>query len=156
MGRSKARNPALDEKDVSILSALREDASKTSTEISALLGLPRSTVQERVRRMRRQKVIKRFTVLPDYTSLGEATKAYIFVSLLPEPFVSHRALAEQIARLEGVYEADLISGEWDLLLKVRASSMQEVGELVVEKLRTVEGVGKTMTCVSFSTVKEDV
>lgn len=156
MSPSKADKAILDEKDLSILSVLRNDASKSAVQISTLLGLPRSTVQERIRRMKRRRLIKRFTVIPNYASLGEATKAYILVSLLPEPLVSHRELAERIARLEGVYEADLVSGEWDLLLKVRARSMQEIGELVIEKLRTMGGVGRTVTCVSFSTVKDDV
>jgi Lrp/AsnC family leucine-responsive transcriptional regulator len=68
--------------------------------------------------------------------------------------VSQKKLAQEIAKLPEVVEAHLITGEWDILVKVRSDSMQSVGSLVVDKLRMMEGVGKTMTCVSFAAVKE--
>jgi len=46
-----------------------------------------------------------------------------------------------------------VSGEYDILLKVRGSSIEEIGNLVVDRLRDVEGVARTLTCASFSTVK---
>jgi len=48
----------------------------------------------------------------------------------------------------------VISGEWDMLLKVRANSVEEIGKLVVDKLRAMKGIEKTETCVSFQTIKE--
>ena len=45
-------------------------------------------------------------------------------------------------------------GEWDILLKVRASTLEEIGNLVVDRLRSMSGVEKTETCVSFQTIKE--
>ncbi|NJF24029.1 Lrp/AsnC family transcriptional regulator, partial [Thermococcus sp. GR5] len=57
---------------------------------------------------------------------------------------------------EGVYEVHIIAGEWDLLIKVRAPSSEEVGKIVVDKLREIKGVGQTVTMVSFVTVKEEL
>ena len=48
----------------------------------------------------------------------------------------------------------VISGEWDIMLKVRAGSVEEIGTLVVDKLRMMKGIEKTQTCVAFQTVKE--
>jgi DNA-binding Lrp family transcriptional regulator len=69
--------------------------------------------------------------------------------------VSQRELASKISLMSGVEEVFIISGEWDLLLKVRAASAEEVGSLIIDKLRTFEGVGKATTCISFSAVKEE-
>jgi Lrp/AsnC family leucine-responsive transcriptional regulator len=55
-----------------------------------------------------------------------------------------------------VYEVHLISGEWDMILKVRSSSMKDIGKLVIDDLREIKGVGKTVTCGCFSTVKEEI
>ncbi|MEM2388548.1 MAG: Lrp/AsnC ligand binding domain-containing protein, partial [Candidatus Thermoplasmatota archaeon] len=65
-------------------------------------------------------------------------------------------LAREIARIENVYEVYIISGEWDLLLKVRGKDMEEIGKLILDKIRAIEGVGKTVTCTCFSVVKEEI
>jgi DNA-binding Lrp family transcriptional regulator len=41
-----------------------------------------------------------------------------------------------------------------MLLKVRAGSVEEIGRLVVDRLRAMRGIEKTETCVAFQTVKE--
>ncbi|WP_297551914.1 Lrp/AsnC ligand binding domain-containing protein, partial [Thermococcus sp.] len=53
-------------------------------------------------------------------------------------------------------EVHIIAGEWDLLIKVRAPSSEEVGKIVVDKLREIKGIGQTVTMVSFVTVKEEL
>ncbi|MEM3335768.1 MAG: Lrp/AsnC ligand binding domain-containing protein, partial [Thermoplasmata archaeon] len=59
---------------------------------------------------------------------------------------------KKISVMKNVEEVHIIAGEWDLIVKVRGSSVEEIGELVVENLRNIEGVEKTMTIVVFETV----
>jgi DNA-binding Lrp family transcriptional regulator len=68
--------------------------------------------------------------------------------------VSQRNLGIQIGQLPRVTEVHLITGEWDIMLKVRAGSMEELGKLVLDKLREMKGVMRTVTCVCFNTLKE--
>lgn len=146
----------LDSKDLAILDELKKDARKPVVLIADALEIPRATVQERIRKLKQAKVIRRFTVAPNYAALGLPVTAFILVSFLPTAEVSQRKLAEQIAKLEGIYEVHVISGEWDIMLKVRGQSMQEIGGLVIDKLRAIPGVGKTVTCACFTTVKEEM
>ena len=144
----------LDETDREILDVLMQDASRSIAEIARELDMPRPTVQYRVQKMRERGVIRAIKAIPDYAKLGRPVTAFILVNFLPNPAVSQRALAEQCATLAGVHEVHVISGEWDLLLKVRAGSMEELGRMVIDKLRAMKGVGHTMTCASFTPVKE--
>jgi DNA-binding Lrp family transcriptional regulator len=41
-----------------------------------------------------------------------------------------------------------------LLVKLRAASVDAVGKFVVDKLRLISGLEKTLTCMVFETVKE--
>jgi DNA-binding Lrp family transcriptional regulator len=68
--------------------------------------------------------------------------------------VSQRSLAEDITKIPEVYEVSVISGDWDILLKVRTSSVEEIGKLVIDRLRSMKGVEETQTCASFQTIKE--
>ncbi|MEM1946672.1 MAG: Lrp/AsnC family transcriptional regulator [Candidatus Caldarchaeum sp.] len=146
-------NPELDEKDYRIIGELMDNAEQSITELAAKLKMPRTTVQERIKRLKQLGVIKKYTVQVDYSKLGKPATAFILISF-QQGTLSQKRLAQEIAKMPEVVEAHLITGEWDILVKVRTDSMQSIGSLVVDKLRMMEGVGKTMTCVSFTAVKE--
>ncbi len=146
----------LDEKDRLILRELREDAKKTTKTIAENTGIPRTTVHDRINKMEENRIIRKFTVIPNYELIGEPTTAFVFVSYNPQSGTGQRELAEQLAKLDGVYEVHLISGDWDIIAKVRGPNVERIGELVIERLRDLAGVGKTVTCTVFKTVKEDV
>ena len=152
----KARKPEkLDEKDLQILRELEFDSSRNLRELADILGMPRTTIQDRINRLKRMGVIKRFTIKVDKAKLGKGVLAFVLVSFMPGSEVSQKALAHEIALMENVEEAHLISGEWDILLKVRGSSVKEIGDLVIDKIRGMHGVAKTLTCVVFYSAKED-
>ncbi len=144
----------LDERDLKILKALMKDARKSYSELAEELGLPRTTVQEKVRRMVEKGYIKSFTAIPDYSKLGKPATAFVLISFTPMMDISQRELASMIAKMDNVYEVHLISGQWDMLLKVRAGSTEEVGKLVVDNLRGIKNISKTETCFVFYTAKE--
>ena len=145
----------LDEKDRLILRELREDAKKTTKTIAENTQIPRTTVHDRIQKMESGGVIRKFTVVPDYELIDEPTTAFVFVSYNHTAGASQRELAEQLAKLDGVYEVHLISGDWDILAKVRGRDVETIGELVIERLRDLTGVAKTVTCTVFKTVKEE-
>ncbi len=145
-----------DEKDEMILQKLRADASQSVSEIAAELQIPRTTVQERVKRLVNNGVIKRFTIQQDYSKLGKPVTAFILVSFLSGSGISQREAAERIAEIPDIFEVHVISGDWDIIVKARGESIQSIGELVLDKIRNVRGVGRTLTCTSFVAVKETI
>jgi DNA-binding Lrp family transcriptional regulator len=145
----------LDEKDLAILRQLAKDSRRGTKAIASDLDMPRATVHERIRRMTEKGLIKGFTVILNHSALGEPVTAFILVSFLPSATVSQRDVAQRIAGLDGVHEVHLISGEYDILVKVRGQSMEAIGSLVIDKVRNIAGVGRTLTCASFASVKEE-
>lgn len=145
----------LDDKDFKILQELGENADQPISAIAAKIKMPRTTVQERIKRLRQLGVIKKFTIQVDHSKLGKQATAYVLISF-QQGATSQKKLAEEIAKLPEVVEAHLITGEWDIIVKIRSESMQSIGTLVVDKLRNMAGVGKTVTCVSLASVKESV
>ncbi len=146
----------LDEKDRIILSRLRLDASESTSSLASELAIPRTTVQERIRRLVKTGIIKRFTIQQNFGKLGKPVTAFVLISFEPLQGISQKDAAEELARIEDIYEVHIISGDWDILVKARGSSIESIGELVMEKIRKVKGVGRTLTCASFLSVKEDI
>jgi len=144
----------LDEKDSSILEELMKDSRKTTKAIARELAIPRATVHDRIQRMEDRKVIRRYTAVPDYAQLGLGVTSFVLVQFEPEKGVSQRDTAEEIASLPGITEVHMISGEYDMLLKIRGPSIEAIGSLVIDRLRDVKGVARTLTCACFTTIKE--
>jgi len=144
----------LDDKDLAILAELTKDSRKTTKAIARSLDIPRATVHDRIAKMEQKGIIRMYTSVPDYSQLGLGVTAFVLVQFEPEKGVSQRDTADEIALLPGIYEVHMISGEYDMILKVRGASMEDIGRLVIDRLRDVKGVARTLTCACFSTVKE--
>jgi len=146
----------IDKKDEMIIAELKKNARNSIKNIAANINMPRVTVHDRIQKMIEHGIIKSFNISIDYKKIGYTTEVFIFISFIPTLDLSQRELAKRIAKLPGVYEVHIISGEYDLLLKVRGKTLEDIGILVVDKLRQLKGVGKTLTFASFETVKEEI
>lgn len=152
-----AMTGGLDAIDVKLLNELKENARENIASLSKKLGIPRTTVHYRIKRLVDEGIIEKFTVKPNYKKLDlGGTTAFILARYDPDSGLTQREVAERIAALDGVYEVHIISGEWDMIIKVRAPNAEEVGKIVVDKLREIKGIEQTVTMVSFVTVKEEL
>jgi Lrp/AsnC family leucine-responsive transcriptional regulator len=146
----------MEDKDNAILTKLRLDSGKSISEIASDLGMPRTTVQERVKKLAKDGVIRKFTVQIDYSKIGKPVTAFILVSFLAGSGVSQKEAAQKISEIPDIYEVHVISGDWDIIAKARGESIQSIGELVLDRIRNVKGVERTLTCTSFVAIKETV
>ncbi len=145
----------LDDKDLAILKVLCRNSRAQISEISKLTDIPRITVYNRIQRMVKEGVIKKFTALLNYKVLDLPVVAFILISFSPDFKISQRTLAKSISVMKNVEEVHIIAGEWDLLVKVRGRTVEDIGNFVVDELRNVEGVEKTLTNVVFETVLDE-
>ena len=56
------------------------------------------------------------------------------------------AVAEAIGRLDGVAQSEDVTGPYDVIVRAEASSMDELGRLVVARIQGVDGITRTLTC----------
>ena len=55
-------------------------------------------------------------------------------------------VVEEIRRLTGIVEADDVTGPYDVIVKAKAETMDELGKMVVSQVQLVEGITRTLTC----------
>lgn len=139
-----------------LLRALQENSQRSLRELSRELGLPISTIHEKIKRLERAGLIKGYRAVLDDRKLGFGVTGFILVSInyALAPKTTQAEIAGRAAKLTGVQEVFIITGEWDLLVKAKSRSVEELGKFVTEKLRNIPGVEKTLTMVVFETVKE--
>jgi DNA-binding Lrp family transcriptional regulator len=151
--------PRLDNKDIQILRLLQEDCKLSTRELASKVGSPVTTVYAKMRRMEDLGLIKGYRAVLNGSKLGIGTTAFVFTSVAyrqadKETLLSQREIAKEVSKFAEVQEVHIIAGDWDLLIKVKAEDVEAVGRFVIDKLRTVKGIEKTLTCVAFDTVRE--
>jgi DNA-binding Lrp family transcriptional regulator len=147
----------LDSGDVKVLGIIQENCRLTAREISDRTGLPVTTVFAKIKRIERLGLVKGYHAVLNARELGAGTTAFVLASFAyksEERIVSQRKVAKEIANFPEVQEVHIISGEWDILIKVKARDIESVGKYVVDKLRLVKGIEKTLTCLVFESEKE--
>jgi DNA-binding Lrp family transcriptional regulator len=55
-------------------------------------------------------------------------------------------VAQAIRAITGVTLADDVTGPYDVIVRAEASTMDELGKLVVAQIQAVPGVSRTLTC----------
>ncbi|KQS73207.1 Lrp/AsnC family transcriptional regulator [Modestobacter sp. Leaf380] len=56
------------------------------------------------------------------------------------------AVASTIAGISGVTKAEDVTGPYDVIVRAEASSVDELGRLVVARVQSVDGITRTLTC----------
>jgi len=128
----------LDKKDTLILKELQKKSDQPISKLSSVLNIPRTTILARKKKLEQLGVIKSYTVQPDYAKLGYPVTVFLLVSFESgqhnsdgKKEVTQRVLAERIASLDYVYEVHIITGEYDILVKIRGKSLEEIGHVII-------------------------
>ena len=56
-------------------------------------------------------------------------------------------VAEALTKVDGVEMAEDLAGPYDVIARVQASSVDELGRLIVFRIQVVDGVTRTLTCM---------
>ncbi len=134
---------------------LRQDASLTPLQMSALLGRTEAEVRTQLQQWSDTGVLLGYRAVLNEEKLGrEMVRAVIEVRITPERGGGFDKLAERISRYDEVRSCHLMSGGYDLLVEVEGGSLREVATFVSEKLSTLQGVLSTATHFVLRAYKE--
>jgi DNA-binding Lrp family transcriptional regulator len=55
-------------------------------------------------------------------------------------------VAEKIVDIDGVQQAEDVTGPYDVIVRAEARNIDELGKLVVARVQAVDGITRTLTC----------
>ena len=143
----------LDAKGRRILALVQRDGKMSQSVIAKHVGLSTAAVNERLQKLERAGVIRRFCAIVDPKDLGMQVTA--FVEVFVEDPRREAPFLRRIVRLDEVQECHHITGEFSVLLKVRVRDMESLQKLIISQLNGAKGVRQTRTVMVLSTVKEE-
>jgi Lrp/AsnC family transcriptional regulator, leucine-responsive regulatory protein len=141
----------IDEKDKKILGVLEDHADYTTRQIAKNTLLPITTIHNRIRKLKKDKVIKKFTVEVDQNKVNKGFLVYILISanlqILKKKKKTQYDLAKELRGFYFVERADIVSGGSDLVVIVRVKDVNEFDKVLLNKLQLVEGIEKTQSLI---------
>lgn len=142
----------LDDTNLKIIEILSRDSSTAFVEIAKQLGVSDATVHIRVRRLITAGIISRFTLLVDNNRLGYDHLAFMGINV--EPGFAD-VVVNDLSKIDEVLEVHEMHGRFDLLLKIRAKNLEEMRDIVENKIRKLSHVLETELMTVLKTEKEE-
>ncbi len=141
----------LDDKDWKIVEILKEHGDYTVRQITKKTLLPPTTIHNRIRKLREEKIIQKFTIELDYSKIEKNFVAYILISanlpVLKQKKKTQYDLAEEIRKFYFVERVDIVAGGTDLVVIIRVKDVEEFDKILLGKLQLVEGIEKTQSLI---------
>ncbi|HEY4068428.1 MAG TPA: Lrp/AsnC family transcriptional regulator [Burkholderiaceae bacterium] len=137
----------LDATDRALLALLRDDARAPTAELARALKLSRTTVQSRMARLQRERVIAGFTItVPDELE-AHLVRAHVMITLAPRRVAAIEAALRRIPEVRVLHS---VSGPFDLIAIVAAASIGELDALI-DRIGVLDGVERTTSAIVLST-----
>lgn len=139
--------------DAKILNILQENSRTTNAEIARQIKMAPSAVLERIKKLEKKNVIKKYTTLINAKEVNKDLLAFIHVKATG-PVVDLKT-AKALARVPEVQEVYLVAGEDCFLVKVRVENAAALTKLLRTKIASIDSIRSTSTTIVLETVKEN-
>ena len=141
----------LDGKDKQIIEVLQEHADYTTRQIAKKTLLPITTVHNRINKLKKEKIIKKFTIEPDYSKIDKGLLVYVLISAnlqsLKQKNKTQYDLVKELKSFYFVERADIVSGGADIVTVISVKDVAEFDKILLGKLQLLECVDKTQSLI---------
>jgi Lrp/AsnC family transcriptional regulator, regulator for asnA, asnC and gidA len=143
---------SLDMIDYKIIDILAKDSSTTFVDIGKQIGVSDATIHIRVRRLRELGIIGNFTISVNNNLLGYDHLAFMGINVEP-------GFAEEVGNglslFEEILEIHEMHNRFDLLVKIRATDLEDLRDIIVNKIRRLPRLLEAELMTILKTRKED-
>jgi|ERR1017187_2427837 DNA-binding Lrp family transcriptional regulator len=140
------RNVQLDDKDRQLLGLLRQDARLATAALARELGVARTTVVERLKRLRKSGVIAGYTVRLNSELRKRVLRVHALLNIDAKKSDAVVTALRDISQVRAVFA---ISGAMDCLALIEADTTDEI-DSVLDAIGSIQGVAKTQSSLVLS------
>lgn len=143
----------MDAIDKKLLGLLQNDTKKTTKELSTVLNLSVTAVYERIKKLEREGIIRKYVAIIDRNKIEKAFVVFCHIKLIQHTKDFLTTFESQVVQLEEVLECFHVSGDYDYILKVHVKDMDEYREFMITKLTSLQHIGSTHSSFMIGEVK---
>jgi DNA-binding Lrp family transcriptional regulator len=134
-------------KDEELLALLKVDSREPVASLARKLGLSRTTVQDRLKRLEEAGVIAAYTIRLSRDMDQGGMRAFVTLAVEPRRQVE---VGRHLARFPQIETLHTVSGKFDLIALVRTASSEAMDRLI-DELGQISGITRIETSVILST-----
>lgn len=144
----------LDKTDLQLLRVLQQNARMTTKELAHEVNLSTTPVFERLKRLERDGIIKKYIAILDAEKLNQGFTVFCQVKLKQMNRDIAQSFVDVIKDIPEVSECYNISGNYDYLLKVHATDMRAYQSFVINTLGGIESLGSIESTFVMDEIKQ--
>jgi len=135
-----------------ILDVLSKNSSLPFVELAKQIGISDATIHTRVKKLLSLGVIKKFTIFVDNDLLGYDHLAFINLKI-------ERGRTEEttnnLMKIDEILEIHEIYDKFDLLIKIRTKNLDNLRDIIVNKILSINYIKETELMTVLRTRKEE-
>jgi len=148
-------NPVdIDKIDHAILRTLAHDGRISMTDLAARVGLSKTPVAARVKRLEAEGIITGYRAELSALRLGLDHIAFLEIRLSDTREHALQAFNTAVREIAEIEECHMIAGGFDYLVKVRTHDIGEYRRVLSEQISRLPHVASTSTFVSMESVRD--
>jgi Lrp/AsnC family transcriptional regulator, leucine-responsive regulatory protein len=137
--------------DKAILLYLQHDSRIAYAELANRVGLSVGAVHERVKKLERKGVIRRYRIDVDPEAIGLKLTAFVAVEL--EGSSTCRTVLPELKTFPEIEEVHSVAGEIDVILKIHSTDTKTLEDLLY-RIKAIKGISRMTTRVVLTTELE--
>ena len=141
----------MDTIDKRILHILHKNARITASDISNQINLSVSAVGDRLKKLEASGIIENYTTILNPKMLEKSLTAIIMVALERPKYAD--IFQKFVNNENDILDCYYLAGDYDYALKIVTTDTGSL-EVLINKIKGVEGLLKTKTTIVLSTVKD--
>ena len=144
----------LDRIDRNILGVLARAGRLSMSELAERVGLSKTPVQARVKRLEKDGFIRGYAAIVDREKMGEGHVAFVQVKLSDTRSAALDAFNRAVTGVPEIEQCHMMAASFDYLLKVRTRDIAAYRRVLGERISALPHVAQTSTFVAMETVKD--
>ncbi len=145
----------LDQIDLKLLELLQQSGKLTTKEIAQQVNLSSTPVYERIRRMEKDGIIKKYVALVEAEKVDRGLTVFCDITLKEHTKEIGNQFVKDIIASKYVCECYNISGDYDFRLKVMVRDMKHYQDFVLNDLGSIKNIGSAHSTFIMGVIKHD-
>jgi Lrp/AsnC family transcriptional regulator for asnA, asnC and gidA len=141
-----------DDLDMKILTELTRDASISVPRLSRKLNINASVLYSRIKRLSKRDLIQKFTVIVNEGMLGINVRAIVGINRDPK---QKERIHTELLKIHEIRSLSEVTGRFDMVVSVKARTLEELHNVVIEMIGKIEGIQNTETFVEMQRTDKD-
>ena len=143
-----------DDLDTRILAHLERHGRATNNEVGEVVGLSASAASRRILALEMSGAIRGYRAVVDDRMLGKCMTVFIRVTLERQSATVLGAFETAVRRCKGIVSCHLMAGQYDYMVVVQVSGIDDYGRLHQNELSRLPGVTRLETSFALRDVME--